>query len=46
MNDALSKYKHNSKVFQISGYSYPVKSLNDFSLFFTPNILLGVGHYI
>ena len=33
MNDALSKYKHNSKVFQISGYSYPVKSSNDFHYF-------------
>ena len=33
MDDALSKYRYNSKVFQISGYSYPIKSLKNFHYF-------------
>lgn len=33
MDNALLKYKYNRKVFQISGYSYPVKSSDDFHYF-------------
>lgn len=33
MNNALLKYKYNNKVFQISGYSYPVKSSNNLHYF-------------
>ena len=33
MDNALLKYKYSRKVFQISGYSYPVKSTDDFHYF-------------
>lgn len=35
MNSALKKYKNSSKVLQISGYSYPIKTHNKKSYFLT-----------